>query len=65
MRKHVKERIARNLELGKREAAARCQWCRKPLAPVWTLRLSDLARFCNDDCRADDEEWTACKEARR
>ena len=48
MKKHVKERRAKNLELGKREAAARCAHCKQPLT---TMEIRGGFRFCSFECR--------------
>lgn len=57
MRKHVKARRARNLELGKKDAANRCRFCKRRLPKhpwvLFTDTLEELA-YCNIDCRRDD-----------
>ncbi len=62
MKKHVKERRAKNLELGKREAAARCAHCRQPLPKMF---IEAGIRFCDEGCRLGDEAWNTAREARR
>lgn len=56
MRKHVKARQARNLALGKLDAANRCAFCRRALPETYWIFLTasgEPVRYCSADCRRD------------
>lgn len=50
MKKHIAARRKRNLELGKRDLAARCSVCKREL-PAPGYRYHSLTEmFCSSDC---------------
>ena len=55
-RKDLAARRERNRELGKLDAAHRCQFCKQALERVAVVRYLDGAKFCDDECLASDEE---------
>jgi hypothetical protein len=63
-KKRMADRRARNLELGKQEAVARCAYgnCRLPLPKMF---IEAGMRFCDDLCQDAEWAWQAAKEARR
>ena len=52
IRKHVRARQQRNRELGKRDAANRCGFCRKALPKQGAITRwdDDRKRYCDNDC---------------
>ena len=68
-RKHVKDRRARNLELGKQDAANRCTSCRRGLPKIGVLMMltpsGETIRYCNETCRQDHIDALLTVEARR
>jgi hypothetical protein len=55
-RKELAARRERNQELGKLDAAHRCQFCKQALKQVAIVRYLDGAKFCDDECLDADEE---------
>lgn len=58
MKKHVEERRARNIELGKRDAENRCPICRRALPPPMERLYThfDERPYCSEDCVGIAEE---------
>ena len=58
-RKDLTARRERNAELGKRDTANRCDWCRLALPPGGArfTRLLGTLKFCSVECLADADAW--------
>lgn len=56
LKKHVKERRAKNLELGKRDMERRCPVCKREL-PASGYRYHSLTEmFCSSECLETSNE---------
>lgn len=63
-KKHIQARQEKARELGRRDAANRCAFCRRAVDGGAIYDFATGKKYCNDACVADDDERTALMEAR-